>query len=147
MAKKNALETKLAGLDKKWDDAKENPVGVFTSWEDGKYPTQLIEAEIGESQNGRLQVVWGFQNLDSEEVDVHKMFDGLDPSVSEDCFAWLQNHIEALGFTYPDKISDLPKLLKKMVKADVQVMLQLKTKAGNNGGSFQNTYLNNLIEE
>lgn len=140
--KGNAMLAKLKGFEDNWNDAKENPVGGFTTWEDGKYQVQLVEAELCESQAGRLQVKFGFQNLEVDEEDVHRMYDGLDPEVSEECFAWLQNHIEKMGFEYPAKLSQLPTTLEKMVAANIQLNIQLKTK-----GDFQNTYLNNLLEE
>lgn len=149
MAKKskNPLEDKLKNFEENWKDAQDNPVGVFSAWEDGDYSVALVEAELCESKKGRLQVKFGFQDLESEEEDVHYMFDGLDPEVSEECFAWLQRHIEQMGFEYPGKISQLPKTLEGMVEAEPHLRITLETKAGKGGQEFQNTYIQNVIEE
>lgn len=140
-AKKGGLADKLAGLKDKWKEAESNPIGDFTNWEDGQYNVKLVGASVGESQNGRLQVKWEFENLEDSEAQHHFMFDGMDTEVSEQCLAYLRKHIEQMGFEPPANLSKLEELLEQMVEAGPELRIQLKTK-----GEYQNTYIKNLIE-
>lgn len=142
-ASKGDFKSKLDGLDGAWEDAKNNPLQGFSTWEDGKYAGRLVGAEITESESsGRLQVVFSFQNEDVEKEDIHKKFCGLDAENNPDCLKFLRKDIEEMGYNPPENMNKLPALLEEMVSDGPVVRLQLKTK-----GEFQNTYINGVVEE
>mgnify|MGYP007071639783 CR=1 FL=1 len=133
---------KLAKLKGAWQEAADNPIGDFTNWEPGKYQAQLVSAELGESAAGRLQVKWGFGNLEDSEASPQFMFDGLDTEKSPQCLAYLRKHIEQMGYEAPNDLSKLEPLLEQMVADGPKVTITVKQ-----NGEYINTYINNLIEE
>ena len=136
------VSAKLKGLASNWNDGLDNPLADFVNWEDGLYHVQLVHAELCESAAGRLQVKFELKDMDGENDNNHMFFDGLDTETSEDCLKYLQKHIRQFGFEPPKNLNKLEDVLATMVKGAPEVSVKLVTK-----GEFQNTYIQNLIED
>ena len=141
-SKTGGVSAKLKGLASNWHDGLDNPLADFVNWDDGLYHVKLVDAELCESQAGRLQVKFELEDMDGENETNHMFFDGLDTETSEDCLKYLQKHIRQFGFEPPKDLNKLEGVLAKMVKGAPEVSVKLVTK-----GEFQNTYIQNLIED
>jgi hypothetical protein len=137
--KKTKLKLKQAK--KLWKKArKEAEVPFGSQYEDGRYKAKLIKAEIGTSQNDRLQITWTWKFTAGENKGEQVLdFDGLE---TEDNLIWLGRKLVRLGAELPDDLDDLQELLNDIVSGKPEAMIQLITK-----GDFQNLRIQRLVDE
>jgi hypothetical protein len=129
------LDKRLASaLKKHLEGAKEGKKsGGFEEFDDGRYQAKLIKAEIGESGNGRLQLVLSWKFLKGEYKGKTKFdYRGLE---SEDNLKYLLIDLDKLGFDTDEveSVSDFKGIAKEISKDKPEAKIALKTK-----GDFQN---------
>jgi hypothetical protein len=128
------FKKKLAAAGKKWKVARETASTGGSGWdefEDGRYLTQVTGLEIGESQNGRLQLVWDFKFLEGDNKDkVKKDFQGME---TEQNLQFVAQRITQFGYEVPEDIEDVEDVVKAILKEKPICRISLKSK-----GDFQN---------
>lgn len=128
------FKKKLAAAGKKWKEARKNASsggGNYEEFEDGRYLTQVTELEIGESQNGRLQLVWGFKFLEGDYKDKTKRdYQGME---TEQNLQFVAQRIAQFGYEVPEDIEDIEDPVKAILKEKPICRISIKTK-----GDFQN---------
>lgn len=108
----------------------------FVEIPDGRYTARLMSAKIGESANGRAQVLFGWVIEDGEFEKKSKTdFQGIE---SEENLFYLGKTLERLGYEAPDDIMELPGILKDIERTKPLGVIRLRTKPGSD---FQNVYI------
>ncbi len=140
---KEKFKLSKAELNKAWKEgfATKDEFAGGEVYEDGRYKVALTAADRYESKaSGRDQVMFEFTFLEGDYKGKTKRdYNGLDRAES---VPFLIRKIEAMGFDAPEEADDLEPVLKKMVKARPQFVVQLKTK-----GDFQNVYIQKSLDE
>lgn len=133
----------LKGANKDWKTAKKRAKErkpQFLEYNDGRYLARLVGADIGESNGGRVQIDFSWKFEDGEyEKKVKHDYQGIE---TEDNLYWLAQRIEQLGYEMIDDLSELPELLKEILKARPLCTIQLKT-----NGEFQNVYIKKVHDD
>lgn len=121
-----AFAKRLAKMKKGWDAGKENPVQFGSNLPDGMYNFRVKSAELGESNNGRLQIDYAFEVTEGEmKGEVHHEYDGLD---REEGMQWVQKRIADLGQEVPDDITEIEAVVAKINKSGFQFRGRIRTK-------------------
>lgn len=141
---KDKFKLSASELNKAWKSGlatKDEVAGGGFEADDGRYKVALTAADRYESKaSGRDQVMFEYTFLEGDYKGKTKRdYNGLDRAES---IPFLMRKIEAMGFDTPEEIDDLEALLKKMVKAGPQLVIQLKTK-----GDFQNVYIQKTLDD
>lgn len=134
----------LRALNKHLDAAKEKAAesaGGYDEFDDGKYRARAVAAEIGVSQNKRVQVVITWKFLDGDYKGKEKKdFEGL----AENHLPYLLRKLDAMGYDtteLEDLEGELKQILDDIKKSKPKCKIRLKTK-----GDFQNVYVDGVLD-
>lgn len=118
------IEDELQGLDGKW---KETAAGGGVQLPDGIYVLRINSAAIGKSQSsGRLQVAVNLTVVIGDHAGkTFTNYQGLD---NEKSIGFFKDFMKRLEFAIPDKVSELPGVLPRMVGVTAEA--QIKNKDG-----------------
>ena len=139
---KSNFDKRLKDAGQFWAAAKEKAASAkssqFAEFEDGRYTARLIGGSIGESQNGRLQIVWKFKIEEGEYEGQEKHdFQGLE---TEQNLEFVARRVAQLGYDVPENLEDLKEILADVAKTRPICKIRLKTK-----GEFQNLYVDKVF--
>lgn len=138
---KSTFQYKMEQASKLWKGAKEraSTEGFGSEIEDGIYPAQIIECNIGESKSsGRLQAAWKYKILDGESKgQTIPSFDGLE---SEDNLMWLARKLAKLNYDAPEDLEAVKEIFAEIESKKPCVQIRIKTK-----GEYQNVYVDKLL--
>ena len=137
-----SVSAKLKRASKLWKKAKERAEEQgpgFAEYPDGRYIMKVTGAEVGESQNGRVQIAWKLAFADGEYdgKDYHD-YQGLE---TEDNLVYVAARLDRFGYEPPDDLTDLAETLKEIVEEGPEIRVRLKSK-----GDFQNCYVDGLVD-
>jgi hypothetical protein len=134
---------KLKAANANWAAAKEraaSSAGGIPEFDDGRYIAQLVDAKIGESQAGRMQVVFKFVFQDTPYEGQHKLdFQGIE---TEQNLEFLAKRLSQLGYELPDDLPGIADILTDINESKPLCKIHLKTK-----GDYQNVYLDKVLGE
>jgi hypothetical protein len=139
---------KLSELSKLWKKAV--PAEQFSPIPEGDYVGDLKEMILGESKNGRLQVVSTYEIADGDlSGKTLKRFDGVDAIES---MGYFKRHCEVIGLDLPEDLNLWQETLDEFVAANVDLYdITVKSSKGEkdkegNQKTYTNIYVNGISE-
>lgn len=134
-----SFEKKLAKAEKLWKQALKRKPDFENVVPDGTYTAKLVRAEMGESQNGRLQVAWRAVIASGEYKGENvNWWSGLE---TEDNIMYFQRDLVRLGKEAPEDPTEVESNLTDLEKEKPTIRLRVVTK-----GEYQNVRLLKTVE-
>jgi flagellar biosynthesis GTPase FlhF len=135
----SSLDSKLAKANKLWNAAKKKKPEYENVVPDGVYVGNLTRAEVGESQNGRLQASFRVVISSGEYKGEHvNWWSGL---ATEDNVMYFQRDLARLGLEMPEDMNDLPDALSELEKEKKSIRIRVVT-----NGEYQNVRILKAVD-
>lgn len=139
--KKSVFASKLKSMRKNWTSAREEAKSSgFDNLPEGPYVGWLVDAELCESQNGRLQIKWVFKVARGDEAGrTQTSYDGLE---NADSLVWLGRKLARFDIDIESmELDELESILKELVEREALVRFRVKEK-----GEFTNVYVDRVVD-
>lgn len=143
--KNNEFDHRLKSLQKHWKGAKEN-AGDFENLDAGGYVCWL-NAEIGESANGRLQVTWRHQVAQREHEQagfIQPSWTGLEKAEN---LVWLARTLSKLEYELDDlEITEIADIVAEINENPPLVRITVRENEGSDGNVYTNVYIQKVLD-